>query len=214
MGGAGGGHHVVMANRTPTRTERPEGLVYRPEFITAGHERELLGLLERLEFHEVRMRGQVARRTVRHFGFDYGYESWKIRRGEPLPPELEPLRAAAAELIGLEPDALAQTLVASYPPGAGIGWHRDAPMFGPQIVGVSLGAPARMRFKRRVGGVREVYELPLEPRSAYVLGGKARTAWQHSVPATKGLRYSITFRTVKEGSRWREDGETAAGERA
>ena len=200
-----------MAERTPTRTERPEGLVYRPEFVTAADERALLAVLERLEFHEIRMRGQVARRTARHFGFDYGYESWKIRPGEPLPAALEPLRAAAAALIGTEPEALAQTLVASYPPGAGIGWHRDAPMFGPEIVGVSLGAPARMRFQRTAGGVRHVYELPLEPRSAYVLGGKARTAWQHSVPATKGLRYSITFRTVKPGSRWREDAAPATG---
>jgi hypothetical protein len=38
---------------------------------------------------------------------------------------------------------------------------------------------------------------PLPPRSAYALAGEARTGWQHSVPPTKALRYSITFRTLK-----------------
>jgi glycine/D-amino acid oxidase-like deaminating enzyme len=30
-----------------------------------------------------------------------------------------------------------------------------------------------------------------------VLSGKARWSWQHSIPATKELRYSITLRTLK-----------------
>ena len=84
-----------------------------------------------------------------------------------------------------------------YPAGAGIGSHRDAPMFGPQVVGVSLRAPSVMRFRRSVGGVRYGHDVTLEPRSAYVLGGKARSAWKHEIPPTKDLRYSITFRTVR-----------------
>ena len=32
---------------------------------------------------------------------------------------------------------------------------------------------------------------------AYLLSGKARWSWQHSIPATKQLRYSVTFRTLK-----------------
>jgi alkylated DNA repair dioxygenase AlkB len=42
-----------------------------------------------------------------------------------------------------------------------------------------------------------VWEVLLEPRSGYVLAGKARTSWQHSIPPTKELRYSITFRTLR-----------------
>jgi len=41
----------------------------------------------------------------------------------------------------------------------------------------------------------------LEPRSAYVMGGAARAAWQHSIPAVDALRYSITFRTLRAGRR-------------
>jgi DNA oxidative demethylase len=152
-----------------------------------------------MDFEEVRMRGQTARRTVRHFGLDYDYEHWKITPGEPLPEALGWLRERGARLAGVEPEELAQTLVSRYPPGAGIGWHRDAPMFG-LLVGVSLLSSCRMRFQRGKGEARETFALELEPRSAYVLAGSVRWRWQHSIPATKDLRYSLTFRTLKQSS--------------
>jgi alkylated DNA repair dioxygenase AlkB len=175
----------------------PEGLAYREEFVTPAEERDLIGVIEGLDFRELTMRGQTARRTVRHFGLDYEYESGGLAEGDPLPGELEWLRERCAALIERDPADLAQILVTRYPPGAGIGWHRDAPMFGSRIAGVSLGAPARMRFQRTVAGERETAAVELEPRSAYVLSGKARWSWQHSIPATKDLRYSVTFRTLK-----------------
>ena len=82
-------------------------------------------------------------------------------------------------------------------------------MFGAKIVGVSLASACRMRFQRRAGEERRVFELELAPRSAYVLGGAARSAWQHSIPATKELRYSITFRTLRNPSRWEPAAEPA-----
>jgi alkylated DNA repair dioxygenase AlkB len=182
--------------------ERPEGLVYRPDFVTEDEERNLLARMEQIDFREVVMHGQPAKRTVRHYGLDYGYESWSLTPADPLPAELAWVRDRCAELAGVEPDALAQILVSRYPPHAGIGWHRDAPIFGAAIVGVSLGAPCRMRFQRTAGGVRRVFALELAPRSAYVLAGQARSAWQHSIPPAKGLRYSLTFRTLRNPERW------------
>jgi alkylated DNA repair dioxygenase AlkB len=90
-----------------------------------------------------------------------------------------------------------QILLARYPEGAGIGWHRDAPTFGSRIPGVSLAGASRMRFQRTVGGERSVAAIELAPRSAYLLSGKARWSWQHSIPATRSLRYSVTFRTLR-----------------
>ncbi len=93
-----------------------------------------------------------------------------------------------------------------YAPGAGIGWHRDAPMFGDVIAGVSLGAPARMRFRpyerpsRRPADAaprRTSHELTLEAGSAYLITGTARRDYEHSIPPLDALRYSITFRTVR-----------------
>jgi DNA oxidative demethylase len=180
-----------------TVREEPEGLVYHPELLDPDEERALVDFLETIDFHEFTMRGQTARRTVRHYGYVYDYEFWEVVPSEPLPEELEWVRTRCAELAGLDPNDLVQALVTRYPEGAGIGWHRDAPMFGAKIVGVSLLSPCRMRFQRKAGGIRRVWDLELEPRSAYVLAGKSRSAWQHSIPAAKSLRYSITFRTVK-----------------
>jgi DNA oxidative demethylase len=144
------------------------------------------------------MHGVVAKRTARHFGLDYDYERrGVIEEAEPIPDWILPVRARAAELARLAPEELVEVLVQRYPEGAQIGWHRDAPMFG-TVVGVSLLSAARMRFRRDVGGARHTYEILLEPRSGYVLAGPARTAWQHHVPPTKSLRYSITFRTLRK----------------
>src|SRR5512140_331672 len=178
--------------RTPSGP-LPEGFRYVQEFISADEERALVERMADAAFREVRMRGQVALRRTAHYGWDYGYESWQITPAAPVPDWILPLRERAAALIGAVPAAREEVLVTEYPPGAGIGWHRDAPMFGPAVVGVSLGAPARLRF-RRAG---ESSALLLEPRSAYVLDGPARKQWQHSIPGTKALRYSITFRTLK-----------------
>jgi alkylated DNA repair protein (DNA oxidative demethylase) len=180
-----------------TEPPLPEGLVYRPEFVTADEERALLDVLEPMDFGAVVMHGQAAKRTVRHFGLGYDYSSGSLAATDPLPAELEWLRERCAALIERDPADLVQILVSRYPAGAGIGWHRDAPMFGSKIAGVSLLAPCRMRFQRTVKGEREVAAIELAPRSAYVLSGKARWSWQHQIPATKALRYSITFRTLK-----------------
>jgi alkylated DNA repair protein (DNA oxidative demethylase) len=158
----------------------------------------VLAWLEDVEYREVVMHGRAAKRTVRHFGLDYDYQSRETVPTDPFPEELEWLRSRSAELAERAPAELVQVLVSRYPPGAGIGWHRDAPMFG-RIVGVSLGGPCRMRFQRRAaGGERLLEEIELAPRSAYLLSGSARWAWQHSIPATKEPRYSITFRTLRE----------------
>ena len=50
------------------------------------------------------MRGQVARRRTAHFGWVYGYESWRITPGPPLPEFLLPLRARVAALAAVEPE--------------------------------------------------------------------------------------------------------------
>ncbi|MBF5045876.1 alpha-ketoglutarate-dependent dioxygenase AlkB [Aggregicoccus sp. 17bor-14] len=184
----------------------PQGLRYVPDFLAPGEEAALLAQLEALPTQEIVMRGQVARRTTAHFGWVYGYEAWSLTPGPALPAFLEPVRARAAALVGLLPEALEETLVSRYPPGASIGWHRDAPMFGPEVVGVSLGAPARMRLRRARGGAGagwDTYTLELPPRSAYVLGGEARSVWQHTLSPLKALRYSLSFRTLK-----RRPGET------
>jgi alkylated DNA repair dioxygenase AlkB len=40
--------------------------------------------------------------------------------------------------------------------------------------------------------------LTVEPRSAYLLHGSSRTEWEHSIPGVDALRYSVTFRSLRQ----------------
>jgi DNA oxidative demethylase len=184
---------------SPRRLERPEGLSYAADFIGAAEERELLDLLEGLEFREVVMRGYPARRTTVHFGWNYEIDRREVEPTEPIPDALLPLRDRCAAAARVEPEAFAELLATRYPAGAGIGWHRDAPQFGSVVAGISLFSACTMKFRRKAGDSWVRYELLLEPRSLYVLAGAARWQWQHGITETPEVRYSLTFRTLKEG---------------
>jgi alkylated DNA repair dioxygenase AlkB len=174
----------------------PPGFVYRPDFVDETEERELVAALRGLEFSDVRMRGAIARRRTAHFGWLYGYETWRIAPGPPIPGFLLPVRERVGALAGVAPEALVEVLLTDYRPGAGIGWHRDAPMFG-VVAGVSLLGACRFRFERGKGEQRETRAVMLAPRSAYLLTGEARETWRHSIPPMKTPRYSVTFRTLR-----------------
>jgi alkylated DNA repair dioxygenase AlkB len=183
----------------------PAGFEYRPDFVSVEEERELLEAISRLEFAAVEMRGAVARRRTKHYGWTYGYERRQTRPGEPIPDFLLALRARAADWAGVVPDAFAEVLITEYPEGAPIGWHRDAPMFD-EIAGISLGASSRMKFRpyvspKDLGPVaaprRTTHQIELAPRSAYLIRGVARREYEHSIPPVEGPRYSVTFRTMK-----------------
>lgn len=174
----------------------PEGFRHADDFLCRDEEASLLDRFRTLEFHEMKMRGVTARRRVIQYGWHYSFESFKMTLSDPVPEFLFPIRQRAAVFAGLEPAQLSEALLMEYSPGAAIGWHRDAPPFG-VVAGISLGAACRFRFRRGKTGVWETTELTLLPRSVYVLTGAARSEWQHSIPAVKELRYSITFRTMK-----------------
>ena len=119
---------------------------------------------------------------------------------EPIPDWLDPFRAKAAAFAGLQPDDFVHVLLARYDPGAGIGWHRDRDVFE-QVVGISLGTPAALRFRQRTGGGFQRAKLEVLPRSAYLLSGEARWEWEHSIAPGGHLRFSITFRALSEKGR-------------
>lgn len=185
--------------RQPLFEHAPEGFRYLPGVITEAEEQRLVRDIESLSFSDVRMHGIVAKRRVAHFGWVYGYQNWTIVPGPPMPDFLREIRARAAALAGLDPETFVQALVTRYPPGASIGWHRDAPMFGPVVIGLSFLSSCRFRFQRQAAGGRETFAQTIEPRSAYLLSGPARFDWQHSIPATTALRYSVTLRTLAGG---------------
>jgi DNA oxidative demethylase len=184
----------------------PDGLLYRPDFVSVEEERALVAHIERLEFSQVEMRGAIARRRTVHYGWTYGYYARRSEPGPPLPEFLLGLRARAGAWASVDDAAFVEALITEYPPGATIGWHRDAPMFGDVIAGISLLSPSRLKLRPyvspqdvRQGSTprRTTHEVDLAPRSAYLITGPARREFEHSIPAVERLRYSITFRTLR-----------------
>jgi alkylated DNA repair dioxygenase AlkB len=174
----------------------PPGLQYWDEAVPREEERAILKAFTTLDFAAFAFHGHVGRRRVVSFGCAYDFEREAIRDAPPIPSFLLALRERVATFASLAPQTLSQALVTEYPPGAAIGWHRDKAVFG-DVLGVSLGAPCLFRLRRRVGASWQRTSLRLEPRSAYLLQGPARTEWEHSIPPTEGLRCSVTFRTLR-----------------
>jgi alkylated DNA repair protein (DNA oxidative demethylase) len=180
----------------PEPAAEPEGLVYCPDFITADEERALVAAIAAQELKPFEFQGFLGNRRTISFGHHYAFDGSGLREAAPIPDFLAEVRARAAALAGIETEALQHALLIEYAPGAEIGWHRDRPVFG-DVVGISLLAPARMRFRRRQGDKWQRTALIAEPRSAYLLRGPAREQWEHSIPPMDALRYSITFRTLR-----------------
>jgi DNA oxidative demethylase len=155
---------------------RPEGFILQPDFLAVNEENDLIEVTLGLAFSEVRMHGVVAKRRIVHFGLRYAFTSHHLSPAPQIPSEFHPIQIRAAALAGIDPAAFSEVLVTEYQPGAGIGWHRDAPPFG-LIAGISLASACRMRFQRRAGSMRETSAIDLPPRSLNRLTGSARNEW-------------------------------------
>jgi alkylated DNA repair dioxygenase AlkB len=179
------------------KTVVPEGLRYQPALLSSNDEMALVEHVSKLPFREFEFHQYLGKRRVVSFGWKYDFSSQRLQKAEEIPDYLRSLRSLAALFANLEAEAFEQVLVTEYADGAGIGWHRDKAVFG-QVVGISLLAACTLRFRRKVGGIWERANLLTEPRSAYHLSGPARTEWEHSISRVDTLRYSITFRSMRE----------------
>lgn len=187
-------------NVRTAQSAAPSGLIFVPDFLTQNEESDLLRFIQTLEFRTLQMHGVTAKRRVKQYGWHYAFQSYKLTPTDPIPADFTDIGHRAAALASIHPSEWAEALVIEYATGAGIGWHRDAPAFG-IVAGISLGGACRMRFQTGTGTDRTSYALELPPRSIYLLTGEVRTKWQHMIPPTKELRYSITFRTLLKGKK-------------
>ena len=174
----------------------PEGFQYEREIISRDDERTLIEHIRTLPLKEFEFHGFLGKRRVKSFGWRYDYDDERIKQAEPIPDFLMPLRERAARFADLLADDIQHVLVTEYD-HAGIGWHRDKANFE-DIIGVSLLAPCTFRLRRKTGSSWERVSIEAEPRSAYLMRGPSRTEWEHSIPTVDGLRYSITFRTLRK----------------
>jgi alkylated DNA repair dioxygenase AlkB len=177
------------------------GLDYRPDFIGKSEEQALINHLAEIELAPFRFHGWLGNRKTKSFGWRYDFDDSSFSPAGPIPDWLLPLREKAAGFAGVEAGDFVHVLLAQYDPGAGIGWHRDRDVFD-KVVGVSLGTPAVLRFRRRDnGGGFTRASLEVEPRSAYLLSGEVRHEWEHRIVPGDQLRFSITLRTLSDKGR-------------
>jgi alkylated DNA repair dioxygenase AlkB len=174
----------------------PAGFSYAPDLITPAEEAALIAAFEPLPFAPFEFHGYLGKRRVISFGWRYDFSGRALNAVEPLPDFLLGLRDRTAAFAGRPPTDFPHAMITEYAPGAAIGWHRDRPEFG-EVLGVSLASECVFRLRRRAAdGGWERVSTTLAPRSAYVLRGEVRTAWQHSIPGVEALRYSVTFRSL------------------
>jgi alkylated DNA repair dioxygenase AlkB len=173
----------------------PGGFHYQENILSEEEEASLVASLDTLQLKPFAFHGHLGNRRVTSFVLGYDYARRMVEPADALPLFLTELRKKAAAFAGRSIEEFQQAGVNQYPPGAGIGWHKDKPQFG-AIVGISLLAPATLRLRRASGKswIRRSHEL--KPRSIYLLDGEARKEWEHSVPPVSCLRYALMFRTV------------------
>jgi alkylated DNA repair dioxygenase AlkB len=175
----------------------PDGLYYVADIITPTQEAELLAQFAVLRLESLVIRGQRTKRRVHRFGWEYHTTTKQLTKAQPMPAFLRALCQTCCAHCAIDAE-FQQASVIQYPPGAGIGKHIDVPRFGHTIVGISLAAPATMRFRRSKDGVS--VDLVLAPRSLLVMRGPSRWEWMHEIVATsvKHTRWSVTFRSVPQ----------------
>ena len=173
------------------------GLAQAGAIVTPSEERALIASIDGAQLSPFRFRGWLGKRLTASYGWQYDFDTGSFGPADPIPDWLLPLREKAAAFARLAPDELVQALVIRYDPGAGIGWHRDRPVFE-HVMGISLGAPVTMRFRRRRPGGFDRASALLAPRSIYHLAGAARHEWEHSIAEMEVTRWSITFRSLSK----------------
>ena len=172
------------------------GFRYAENILSPDEERDLVRRFQALPFAPFEFHGYQGNRRIVSYGHRYDYAARTLRQAEAIPDFLAPLKDAAGRFSGIPAGNFRQALITEYAPGAGIGWHRDKPMFE-DVVGLSFLAPCTLRLRRKTAGGWERRAMPLAPRSAYLLHGPVREEWEHSITPMPVLRYSVTLRTFR-----------------
>ena len=170
------------------------GLTYRPDFVTATEEAELVTAIDAGHWDTTWDRRRQA------FGEAYG------RRGHVPPlPAWGRMLADRIYAQGQSPHPFEQMLINEYIPGQGIAMHRDYAPFDRAVASLSLLSACVMEFDDPNSARR--HSLLLEPRSLVVIADEARYEWRHGIARRKKDRWqgslllrrrrlSVTFRRL------------------
>lgn len=175
------------------------GLAMREDIVSTAEEAALIAQIDRTSLSPFRFQQWTGKRLTRSYGWSYDFSTGVFAPADPMPDWLDDVRRRAASFASLNPDQLIQSLLIRYDPGAGIGWHKDRPVFE-HVVGISLGHAATLRLRRRNDRGFERAKAGLAPRSIYHLSGEVRHQWEHSLAPMDQPRWSITFRSLSNQS--------------
>jgi alkylated DNA repair dioxygenase AlkB len=181
---------------TPAVAPVQVGFRYAPDLFSPAAERGFVAQFETLPFKPFEFHGYQGNRRIVSYGYRYDYAGRTLRASEAMPEFLAPLREVASLFSGIAADKLEQALVTEYAPGAGIGWHRDKPMFE-DVVALSFLSPCVLRLRRQEGTGWLRQSALIAPRSGYLLHGSVRSEWEHSIVPMDVPRYSVTFRSFR-----------------
>ena len=166
-----------------------------PDVLSVEEEEALARELAALPFKPFDFHGHLANRQVVSFGYRYDYDRRAVVEAAPFP--------AFSCLLAAQGRGDVRPPGGRLPPGShqrisARRRNRLAPRQGAVRRGRRRVAACalQLRFRRKAGERWERASLTVEPRSAYLLSGPARTVWEHSIPALDRLRYSITLRTL------------------
>ncbi|SER54305.1 alpha-ketoglutarate-dependent dioxygenase AlkB [Sphingobium sp. YR768] len=176
------------------------GLAMREDMLTKAQEAALIAQIDDTDLTPFRFQQWTGKRLTYSYGWNYDFEHVRFAPAEPMPRWLLDVRGRAAAFAGLAADDLVQALLIRYDPGAGIGWHKDRPVFE-HVVGISLGSEAVLRLRQRTAAGFERAKVLLPPRSIYRLSGEVRHAWEHCIAPMEVPRWSITFRSLSDQGR-------------
>jgi alkylated DNA repair dioxygenase AlkB len=177
----------------------PPGFNYYPGFITEAEELRLIKTIEQFDLQNMKFHEYEAKRKVISFGWSWSFTEQKLQKGDPIPGEFNFLVDKIAEQLSIPTKRIVQFLITEYPVGSVINWHRDAPPFD-IIAGVSLLADCNFKLRphdKEKQTRSATISLSVQRRSFYSMQGAAKSEWQHCTAALNKVRYSLTFRTLK-----------------
>lgn len=199
----------VSFHETKIWNELPHGLIIIEDFVTPEEEQKMVQLCNFSE-NEINL-GQMKHRQVKHFGYEFKYDTNNINRNEPLEMKVPEYcsdlfkRLEGTSFCNFNPD---QLTVNYYKPGQGIPPHIDThSAFEDPIMSLSLLSSVIMEFKKDL----KTLCVQLPRRSLTIMSGESRYAWTHGITprkfdiiATKnglttsfrGERMSLTFRKI------------------
>ncbi|CAG8546932.1 6056_t:CDS:2 [Paraglomus brasilianum] len=201
-----------------------DGLRVIENFITPEEESELISEIDNREWggNGIPPNPEMKRRT-QHYGYEFSYRHRNARYIGLLPSMFSFLlsRLVSEGIVPSPPD---MCTVNEYNLKQGIMPHRDASLFGPTILSLSLLSPCLMRFEKEgedeikvllpIRNELSFFEfLPLAQRSLLVMTNSSRFDYKHSISKdeieylgdqkiVRGRRVSLTFRSlIKEESK-------------